>query len=115
MTRTLSSGTPKALATHCAITASGPRPCSVAPPRPRGARPADAVEGGGRMGDLDEAREAEPAKNAAPAQLRLLGAQPFVAHHRHDLVERGVVRELLELYPGGRRARIAVVGNEVAA
>src|SRR5205807_3835154 len=78
------------------------------------ARAADAIEGGGRIGHLDEARKADAAINAPLAQLRLLGTQRLVAHHLDELVERGVVRELFELDAGWPGARIAVVRNEIA-
>ena len=45
---------------------------------------------------------------------RLLGAQFGVIHHRQDLVERGVVRQLLEFQPGGAGGRIFVVGKQIA-
>ena len=78
-------------ATICAVIASAPWPCSVtldwqmtAPVASsrtvdavlRGdARAADAVEGGARIGDLDEAGDADAAMDAALAQARLLAAQ----------------------------------------
>jgi hypothetical protein len=65
------------------------------------ARAADAVEGGGRVRDLDEARKADAAVDALPAHGRLLGAQGVVAHHGDELVERGMVRQRLELEAGG--------------
>src|SRR4029079_15421563 len=104
MTRTRSIGTPKLVATHCAITASAPWPCSetpvwqkiapvasrrngaaprahdfAAPPRRavlrRDFRAADAVEGGARVGHLDEAPKPQAPIDAPLAELRLLGAQ----------------------------------------
>ena len=79
------------------------------------ARAADAVEGGARVGHLDEAGEADAAMNALVAQARLLGAQRRVIHHAEELVERGVMRQGLELEPRGRVGRIGVVRDEVTA
>jgi len=42
---------------------------------------ADAVEGGGRVGHLDETGKADAAINALRAQLFLLGAQAGIVHH----------------------------------
>ena len=81
----------------------------------RDAGAADAVERGGRIGDLDEARKADAAIDAARAQPLLLGAQAGVVHHRIEIGERLVVRELLELDARRAGRRIGVVGNEVAA
>ena len=78
------------------------------------ARAADAVERGRRVGHLDERGQADAAVDAARAQPRLLGAQAGVIHHPQDLVERGVVRELLEPDAGGAGRRIGVVGDEIA-
>ncbi len=49
------------------------------------------------------------------AQPLLLGAQSGVIHHRVEMGERLVVRQLLELDAGGSGRRIGVVGNEIAA
>ena len=116
ITRTLSMGTPKAVAATCAITASAPWPCSVTPVCHadmalrvelhggavlRGdAGAADAVEGGRRIGHLDEARKADAAIDALRAQPLLLGAQAGVVHQRVEMGERLVVRQLLEFQPG---------------
>ena len=78
------------------------------------ARAADAIERRRRIGHFDEGREADAAIDAARAQLRLLGAELFVIHHRQNLVERGVVRELLELDAGGASSGIGIVGNQIA-
>ena len=49
---------------------------------------ADAVEGGARIGHLDEARKADAAIDALLAQPLLLGAQPGVVHHGVEMGER---------------------------
>ena len=59
--------------------------------------------------------ESDAAIDAAPRKSRLLGAQLGVVHHRQDLVERGVMRQLLELDAGGAGRRIAIVGKQIAS
>ena len=81
----------------------------------RDVRAADAVEGGRWIGHLDEARKADAAIDAFCAQLLLLGAQAGVIHHRIEMGERFVVRQLLEFEARGRLCRIGVVGDEIAA
>src|SRR6185503_19596204 len=63
----------------------------------RDARAADAVERRARVGYLDEARKADAAVDALLAELRLLGAEPGVVHHRVEMRHRLVVRQRLEL------------------
>ena len=66
----------------------------------RDAGAADAVERGARIGHLDERREADAAIDALLAQALLLGAQPGVVHHRVEMRQRRVMRQLLELDAG---------------
>ena len=75
---------------------------------------ADAVEGGGRVSHLDEAREAEAAIDALFAQALLLGAQAGIVHQAVQMGERLVMRQLLEFQPDCGCARIGVVGKQVA-
>ena len=75
---------------------------------------ADAVEGGRRIGHLDEARKADTAIDALRAQPLLLGAQAGIVHQRVEMGERFVVRQLLEFQPGRGGAWIGVVGDEIA-
>ena len=81
----------------------------------RDARAADAVHEGAGVGELDEARKADAAMDALGAQPLLLGAQGRVVDHVQQLVERGLVRQALELHAGGRRARVGAVLHQVAA
>ena len=129
-TRTLSSATPKALAAHLrdhrfgalALLADAAVHADIALRVElhggavlRGdARAADAVEGGRRVGHLDEGSEADAAVDALRAQLLLLGAQAGVVHHGVEMGERLVMRELLELQAGRRLRRIGVVGEQIA-
>ena len=57
---------------------------------------------------------ADAAIEAALAQFRLFGAQRRVVHHLENLVERGVVGELLELDAGGSGRGVSIVGDEIA-
>ena len=75
----------------------------------------DAVKGGRRIGDLDEACKADAAIDSFFAQLLLLGTQTGVVHHRVEMGERLVVRQQLEFEAGGRLRRIGIVGDKIAA
>ena len=113
------------------MTASAPWPCSVTPvwQMMRALRvelhgdavlggyfgAADAVKGGRRIGHLDEAREADAAISALRAQPLLLRAQSRVVHHGIEMSEAFMVRQRLELDPGGAARWVCLVGNEIAA
>ena len=77
------------------------------------ARAADAVEGRGGVGHLDEGGKADAAVDALFAQTRLLGAEPRVVHHRVEIGQRLVVRQFLEFQPRRRLRRIGIVGEQV--
>src|SRR6202020_3677151 len=74
---------------------------------------ADAIKCRARIGDLDEARNADAAMNVLLAQARLLGAQRVVVHHLEQLVQGLMMRQQLETQARSRRARISIVGDEV--
>ncbi len=59
--------------------------------------------------------KADAAVDALAAQPFLLRAQARVVDHLDQLVERGDVREPLELHAGGRGARVGAVGHQIAA
>ena len=50
--------------------------------------------------------------NSGQHLLGLIGAQRCVVHHRQNLVERGVMRELLEFDAGRKSIGIGVVGDQ---
>ena len=77
----------------------------------RNFRAADAVKRRTRIGDLDETGDADAAMDVLLAQRRLFGAQRVVVHHRHQLVQRGVVRQQFEAQAGRRGAGIGVIGE----
>ena len=81
----------------------------------RDAGAADAIEGRARIGDLDEAGDADAAVNVFAAQRRLFGPQGVVVHHLHQLVEGGMMRQQLEAQARRRCAGVAVIRNQVAA
>ena len=131
MTRTRAIETPSTLPTIWAVSDSEPCPCSVMlvwqitepggvePHRDavlrRDLRAADAVKRRAWIGDLDKTGDADAAMNVLLAQRRLFGAQRVVVHHRHQLVQRGMMRQQFEPQAGGRGAGIGVVGNQIAA
>ena len=57
---------------------------------------AHAIERRARIGDLDEARNADAAVDVLLAQARLLGAQCVVVHHLEQLVQRLMMRQKLK-------------------
>jgi hypothetical protein len=62
----------------------------------RDAGAADTVKRGTRIGDFDETGNADAAMNVILAQCRLFSAELVIIHHRHQLVDCGVMRQLLK-------------------
>ena len=77
------------------------------------ARPADAVEGGAGVGQLDQRGHADAAVHARLAQRGLLGAQRVVVHQAPGLAQAGLVRQHLELDARGAGGRVGVVRDHV--